>query len=69
MLKPAALAALLLWPLSGHAADKPEKPDVWFCLKARAHRALFPTDKAAEADARAQGATSATIAKAYRCRP
>lgn len=67
MLKPVALLLALLWPLSGHAADRPEKPDTWFCIKARAHRALFPTDRAAEDAARAQGASQATIDKAKRC--
>lgn len=50
------------------AADSPEKPDAWFCLMAKLHRAQFSTDKAAEDDARAQGASQATIAKAYRCK-
>lgn len=68
MLKFAALAVALLWPLSGHAADGPEKPDAWFCLQAKAHRAMFASDKAAEDAARALGATAATIAKAHRCR-
>lgn len=67
MLKPAILTLALLWPLSGHAADRPEKPDVWFCIKARAHRAVYPTDRAAEDAARALGASEATIAKAKRC--
>jgi hypothetical protein len=50
------------------AADQPEKPSAWFCYQARAHRALFASDKAAEDAARAQGATAAIIAKAHRCR-
>lgn len=68
MIRAAIVALALLWPLSGHAADKPEKPDAWFCIKARAHRALFSTDKDAEDSARAQGATQATIDKAHRCK-
>jgi hypothetical protein len=53
---------------AARAADQPEKPDAWFCIKARAHRAQFASDKAAEDSARAQGATAATIAKAHRCK-
>jgi hypothetical protein len=63
-----ALALALLWPLTGHAADRPDKPDAWFCIKARMHRAQFATDKAAEDSALAQGASRADIAKAHRCK-
>jgi hypothetical protein len=45
----------------------PEKPSDWFCMKAKAHRALFASDKAAEDAAIALGASQATIAKAKRC--
>jgi hypothetical protein len=67
MLKPAALAVALLWPLSGHAADRPEKPSAWFCIKAKAVLLAAGSEKAAEDAARAQGASEATIAKAKRC--
>lgn len=50
------------------AADRPDKPSAWFCMQARAHRALFASDKAAEDAARALGATQATIDKAHRCK-
>lgn len=50
------------------AADRPEKPSTWFCMQARAHRASFASDKAAEDAARAQGASQADINKAHRCR-
>ena len=63
-----AVAIALFWPLTGNAADTPEKPAAWFCVQARAHRAGFASDKAAEESARAQGATAATIAKAHRCK-
>jgi hypothetical protein len=62
------LALLVLaWLTGAKAADRPEKPDAWFCIKAKAHRALFATDKAAEDAAIALGASQATIAKAKRC--
>jgi hypothetical protein len=67
VIKPAALAVVLMWPMTGHAADKPEKPDAWFCMQARMHRAQFRTDKAAEDSARAQGASQDTIERAKRC--
>lgn len=67
MIRPAALAFALLWPLTGHAADKPEKPDAWFCIKARAAVLAAGSEKAAEDAARAQGASEVTIAKAKRC--
>lgn len=63
-----ALATVLLWPVAGLAATAPEQPTAWFCVQARAHRAAFASDKAAEDSARAQGATAATIAKAHRCK-
>jgi hypothetical protein len=50
------------------AADRPEKPSAWFCMQARAHRAGFVSDKAAEDSARAQGASQADIDKAHRCK-
>lgn len=50
------------------AAERVEQPSTWFCVQARAHRAAFASDKAAEDAARALGATPATIAKAHRCK-
>lgn len=66
-MKRVVLALALLWPLSGHAADQSDKPSASFCAAAKAHRALFSTDRAAEDAARALGASEATIAKAKRC--
>lgn len=65
MLKP--LAILLLLTVPAMAADD-DKPSFKFCAAAKAHRALFSTDKAAEDAARVLGASDATIAKAKRCR-
>jgi hypothetical protein len=67
MLKSFALILILLWPLSGHAADHPEKPDLWFCIKARAAVVAAGSEKAAEDTARAQGVSEATIRAAKRC--
>lgn len=61
-----SVAVLLAASISTGAAAA-ERPDAWFCMKARAHRSLYPTDKAAEAAARALGADDATIEKAKRC--
>lgn len=49
------------------AADRPEKPGAWFCIKARAAVLATGSEKAAEDAARAQGASEVTIAKAKRC--
>jgi hypothetical protein len=68
MLKPTALAVALLWPLSGHAGDRPDKPSAWFCAAARAAVLTAGSEKAAEDAARAQGVSEATIAKARRCK-
>lgn len=62
------LSILLLLTVTASAADRPEQPSAWFCYQARAHRALFASDKAAEAAAVALGADNATIAKAHRCK-
>lgn len=59
---------LLLYPLSGHAGERLEKPSLAFCLAAKAVREAAGSDRAAEEVARARGATDATIAKAKRCR-
>lgn len=79
----AILTLALLCPLSAYAdpyacqgssryqaqrGGKEECPSDWFCMKAKAHRALFSSDKAAEDAAIALGASQATIAKAKRCR-
>jgi hypothetical protein len=50
-----------------HAADRPEKPSEWFCIKARAAVLAAGSEKAAEDAARAHGASDATIAKAKSC--
>lgn len=63
-----SLVMVLLWSMVCSAAPAPEQPSAWFCVQARAHRAAFASDKAAEDAARALGATSATIAKAHRCK-
>lgn len=62
-----ALAILLL--LAGPVIAADDRPSAKFCLAAKAHRALFSTDRAAEDAARALGASDATIAKAKRCKP
>lgn len=62
-----ALAILLL--LAGPVIAADDRPSVKFCMAAKAHRALFSTDRAAEDAARALGASDATIAKAKRCKP
>jgi hypothetical protein len=60
------LAAVIVCGSSlAYAAD--DKPSTWFCMKARQHRATFSSDRAAEDAARAQGATSETMAKGKRC--
>lgn len=61
-----SLAILLL--LTGPVMADDDKPPVKFCMAAKAHRALFSTDRAAEDAARALGASETTIAKAKRCR-
>lgn len=68
----AALALILLASSSScsrpaQAADRPEKPSAWFCIKARAAVLAAGSEKAAEDAARAQGVPEATIAKAKRC--
>jgi hypothetical protein len=60
------VALLMTGIIPAMAAD--EKPSTWFCMKARAHRAAFPTDRAAEDAARAQGISEETIARAKLCR-
>jgi hypothetical protein len=35
MLKPAALAVALLWPLSGHAGELPCPPKRYLCIEVR----------------------------------
>jgi hypothetical protein len=59
--------SLLVGVNVARAADRPEKPDAWFCFKARAAVLATGSEKAAEDAARAQGASEATIAKAKRC--
>lgn len=61
------LTLALLWPLSGHAADRPEKLSEWFCIKARAAVLAVGSEKAAEDTARSKGLSEATIQRAKRC--
>lgn len=53
---------------AARAAGRPDIPDAWFCIKARAAVLAAGSEKAAEDAARAQGASEATIAKAKRCK-
>lgn len=67
MIRIFTLTLILLYPLSGHAADKPEKPSAWFCAAAKAAVLAAGSERAAEDTAIAQGVSRATIAKAKRC--
>jgi hypothetical protein len=51
---------------AAHAADRPDKPSVWFCAAARAARDAAGSERAAEDAARAHGVSEATIQRAKR---
>lgn len=63
----AMIALVVVTVSAARAADRPEKPDAWFCIKAKAVLLAAGSEKAAEDVARARGASEATIARAKRC--
>ncbi len=67
LLRAVLIALLVIVAAAALAADKPEPPGKVFCYLARQLRSHFPSDRAAEEAARADGASQATIDKAKRC--
>jgi hypothetical protein len=67
MLKPAALAVALLWPLSGHAAELPCPPKHYFCWQAKIIFNKYGVSRVV-AKAKACDWTREEIATALKCR-